>query len=289
VSVKINEDPPFARQLAEELAADKPELKLPCMSCAKEFPLVGPSGVPSITCPFCGYRSGEKHCEDILNTWAERRKREAEITRLGELLSKGPPAGKPPWFNCPFCRELLPASLAERNFAEVECPRCHHVDVYVYNGEAFRSFRDCLKALKLRLEETKKAKEKARERELAEAANEITTGAQPDPGQASGGYVYALLNSTMAGLVKIGKTEREPDERAKELSCGTGIPTPFVVAYAEWFQDCSAAEDYVHSLMEKKGFRVSQNREFFCAPLKAAIQAIMKAKEWEDQPKGTLA
>jgi hypothetical protein len=87
----------------------------------------------------------------------------------------------------------------------------------------------------------------------------------------------------MPGLVKIGKTEREPEDRAKELSAGTGVPTPFVVAYAEWFKDCSAAENYVHALLEQKGFRVAQNREFFCAPVKAAIQAIMKAKEQEDR------
>jgi Holliday junction resolvasome RuvABC ATP-dependent DNA helicase subunit len=98
-----------------------------------------------------------------------------------------------------------------------------------------------------------------------------------------GGYVYALLNATMPGLVKIGKTEREPDERAKELSCGTGVATPFVVAYAEAFIDCSEAEGFVHALLEREGFRVAQNREFFCAPVKAVIQAIMKAKEREDQ------
>jgi hypothetical protein len=111
--------------------------------------------------------------------------------------------------------------------------------------------------------------------------------------ESAGGYVYALLNSAMPGLVKIGKTEREPDDRAKELSGATGIPTPFVVAYEECFEDCSAAEDYVHALLEQTGFRVAQNREFFCAPVKAAIQAIAKAKEREDQggglPPGTDA
>jgi hypothetical protein len=132
------------------------------------------------------------------------------------------------------------------------------------------------------LGQRKKAKEKARRQELAEAAKEIGTATQPDRGQPDGGYVYALLNSTMPGLVKIGKTAREPAERAKELSAGTGIPTPFLVAYAEWFKESSAAEDYVHALLEQGGFRVAQNREFFCAPVKSAIQAIMKAKEQED-------
>lgn len=76
-------------------------------------------------------------------------------------------------------------------------------------------------------------------------------------------------------------------QNAEGQAGGTGIATPFVVAYAEWFKDCSAAEDYVHALLEQKGFRVAQNREFFFAPVKAAIQAIMKAKEQEDRCGGS--
>jgi hypothetical protein len=126
--------------------------------------------------------------------------------------------------------------------------------------------------------------------EMVDAANVRTTCEILDidrlghDAKNAGGYVYALLNAAMPGLVKIGKTEREPEDRAKELSGATGIPTPFVVAYAEWFKDYTAAEDQVHALLEQKGFRVAQNREFFCAPVKAAIEAIMKAKEREDRP-----
>ena len=206
-----------------------------------------------------------------------------KIKRLGELLSEESATRKAPRFICPFCRVELPSSLAERNFARVKCPGCNHDGLYIYNAEAFISPGDCERVLEFRLEKRKKAKEKARERELAEAAKEIGTETRPDQGQANGGYVYALLNAAMPGLVKIGKTEREPEDRAKELSGETGIPTPFLVAYAEWFKDCSAAEDYVHALLEQKGFRVAQNREFFSAPVKAAIQAIVKAKEREDR------
>jgi len=208
-----------------------------------------------------------------------------KIKRLGELLSVNPAGRKIPRFTCPFCRVELPSPLAERNFAHVTCPHCNQVDVYVYKAEAFDSQRECERILEFRLE--KRKKEEARERELSQAAKEIATVTLLDGGQANGGHVYALLNSTMPGLVKIGKTEREPDDRAKELSIGTGIPIPFVVAYAEWFKDHSAAEDYVHALLEQKGFRVAQNREFFCAPIKAAIQAIMQAKEREDRCGGS--
>jgi hypothetical protein len=45
------------------------------------------------------------------------------------------------------------------------------------------------------------------------------------------GFIYILINPSMAGLVKIGKTTRDPEARAKELSQATGVPTPFYVAY----------------------------------------------------------
>ena len=77
------------------------------------------------------------------------------------------------------------------------------------------------------------------------------------------GYVYVLMNPSMQNLVKIGKTKREPEERAKELSSTTGIPTPFVVVYSCYFESCSEVEYFIHKYLETEGFRVSSNREFF--------------------------
>jgi len=252
---------------------------MPCACCKTPFSVIQ-SGM---TRPHCGYAPSEQFCEEALKIRRERMGDWRKIKRLGKLLREDSSASKAARFICPFCRVELPPSLAERNFARVECPFCHHAGIYIYNAEAFHSPGDCERVLEFRLEKRKKAKDKARQRELAEAAKEIGTETPPDRGQTNGGHVYALLNSAMPGLVKIGKTEREPDERAKELSVGTGIPTPFLVAYEEWFKDCSAAEDYVHALLDEKGFRLAQNREFFCAPVKAAIQAIVKAKEREDR------
>jgi len=93
------------------------------------------------------------------------------------------------------------------------------------------------------------------------------------------GYVYVLMNPSMNNLVKIGKTERLPTERAKELSSTTGVPTPFIVVYDCYFESCSDAEKFVHTLLEGKGYRVSSHREFFEIPVKDAIDAVMKAKE----------
>ena len=93
------------------------------------------------------------------------------------------------------------------------------------------------------------------------------------------GYVYVLMNPSMQNLVKIGKTVREPEERAKELSSTTGVPTPFVVVYNCYFKSCTEAESFVHSFLENKGFRVSTKREFFEIPIKDAIDAVMNAKD----------
>ena len=93
------------------------------------------------------------------------------------------------------------------------------------------------------------------------------------------GYIYVLINYSMENLVKVGKTTRNPEERASELSSATGVPTPFIVAYDAYFDDCNMAEDYVHKKLEQKGFRLSNTKEFFQAPLKEIISAILEAQQ----------
>lgn len=93
------------------------------------------------------------------------------------------------------------------------------------------------------------------------------------------GYIYVLINYSMENLVKVGKTTRDVEERAKELSSATGVPTPFIVAFDTFFDDCSMAEDYVHKRLEQKGYRLSNNKEFFQAPLKEVISAILEVQQ----------
>ncbi len=90
------------------------------------------------------------------------------------------------------------------------------------------------------------------------------------------GYIYVLFNPLMTGLVKVGKTTRDPEERAAELSSSTGVPTPFIVAYQREVNDCTRAEDFVHSYLTNLGCRVNNNREFFRASLTTAIDAILE-------------
>lgn len=92
------------------------------------------------------------------------------------------------------------------------------------------------------------------------------------------GYVYVLINASMEGLVKIGRTAVEPAERASELGATTGVPTPFVLIFDAYFADSGRAEEYVHTLLEQKGYRVSPNREFFRAPTNEAVKAVLEAQ-----------
>lgn len=66
------------------------------------------------------------------------------------------------------------------------------------------------------------------------------------------GYVYVLINPSMEGLIKIGKTTKDPKERAREISASTGVATPFIVAYFRKFRNCHEAEKTVHWHFEKK-------------------------------------
>lgn len=90
------------------------------------------------------------------------------------------------------------------------------------------------------------------------------------------GYVYILVNPSANEFLKIGKTERDPEARAKELSSATGVPTPFYVAFQSYFQDCTRAEEFVHARLAH--YRVANNREFFRVPLRQAIDAILEAE-----------
>lgn len=87
------------------------------------------------------------------------------------------------------------------------------------------------------------------------------------------GYVYLLINPSMPGLIKIGRTRRDSRGRARTL-CTTGVPTPFEVAF-EIFSDVhETLEDQMHVALH--AFRVNSNREFFRYPLKDAIELLLR-------------
>lgn len=73
--------------------------------------------------------------------------------------------------------------------------------------------------------------------------------------------IYVLTNSSMPGLVKIGKTSRsDVESRMRELY-STGVPVPFECYYACQVENASKVEKSIHYAFGD--LRVNTNREFF--------------------------
>lgn len=93
----------------------------------------------------------------------------------------------------------------------------------------------------------------------------------------SSGYIYVLSNKSMPGLLKIGRTDRRPETRAKELTSATGVPIAFEIEFSVLVSDSIAAESFIHRTLETKGLRLAQNREFFKINLDQAIELLRQA------------
>ena len=48
-----------------------------------------------------------------------------------------------------------------------------------------------------------------------------------------------------------------------------------MVVYEQAVTECDQAEAFIHTLLARKGYRVSDNREFFRAPIPEVIAAIL--------------
>lgn len=86
------------------------------------------------------------------------------------------------------------------------------------------------------------------------------------------GYVYILVNPAFPRYVKIGKTTKDPEVRAKELSSGTGIPAPYGVAWDALVSNCDEVERLIHQRLAYA--RARNDREFFAIPLRKAVSLL---------------
>jgi hypothetical protein len=93
------------------------------------------------------------------------------------------------------------------------------------------------------------------------------------------GYIYCLSNPTMPGLLKIGMTERTPEERIKELAT-TGVPANFVIEIAKKVANVKEKEKIMHKLLEDSGY--NPQREFFTISLEKVkpFFSLMDGEEW---------
>ena len=100
------------------------------------------------------------------------------------------------------------------------------------------------------------------------------------------GYVYILVNPAFPSYVKIGKTTKDPDVRARELSLGTGIPAPYGVAWDAFVNNCDEVERLVHQRLANA--RARNDREFFAIPLRRAVSVLTEiATPFECDPELT--
>lgn len=75
-------------------------------------------------------------------------------------------------------------------------------------------------------------------------------------------------------IVKIGRTSRLTEQRAREISNGTGVPSDFEVLYEEDVFDSVLAEKLVHKKLD--AYRLNPKREFFSLPLKKAVKIVFE-------------
>ncbi len=82
------------------------------------------------------------------------------------------------------------------------------------------------------------------------------------------GFIYCLTNHYMPGICKIGRTDRSPSQRCKELSDATAVPLPFDIQFYFEVDNAMAVERAIHNAFAL--FRVNESREFFsCKPVDA--------------------
>ena len=92
------------------------------------------------------------------------------------------------------------------------------------------------------------------------------------------GWVYVLRNSAFKkSLLKIGRTARNPVERAHELGTATAIPEDFELVYFVHVSNRNDAEAAVHHRLDQ--YRKTQRKEFFEVSLTLAIGALDRVAE----------
>lgn len=87
------------------------------------------------------------------------------------------------------------------------------------------------------------------------------------------GFIYILSNPSLPGLLKIGKTSKDPKTRGDELYA-TGTPEPFKLEYMAFSDDMDSLERMVHKKLDS--YRPNKDREFFKVSRLAAINTIQK-------------
>ena len=79
----------------------------------------------------------------------------------------------------------------------------------------------------------------------------------------SEGYIYCFANKSMAGIYKIGMTEKTPEHRLSEANSSDTWrpPTPYTIEFAKRVSNPREKESIIHNIL--KHSRINSKREFF--------------------------
>lgn len=89
------------------------------------------------------------------------------------------------------------------------------------------------------------------------------------------GYIYALSNPAMPGLLKIGFTQHsDTKRRVLELSKNTAVPLHFVLEFEQLIENPVQYERLIHARLSQ--YRLSPDKEFFKIDLDTVEKIIRK-------------
>ena len=78
------------------------------------------------------------------------------------------------------------------------------------------------------------------------------------------GYLYCFSNPSMPNILKVGMTERTPEERLNEANRpNTFMPMPFKIEIAKKVINPKQKEKTLHTLLTQYTTRTNPRREFF--------------------------
>lgn len=92
------------------------------------------------------------------------------------------------------------------------------------------------------------------------------------------GYVYVISNPLFPDLVKIGFTDKTPEERIDQLD-GTGLPEAYIEHYRIKTKNARELEKRLHTHFDS--FRYKKDKEFFKLDPHEVYQVLMK---WGVEP-----
>ena len=85
------------------------------------------------------------------------------------------------------------------------------------------------------------------------------------------GFIYIMSNPSHPGLLKIGQTGKDPEERRKELG-STGVVEDFVLEYRALSEDYASLEREIHRALAS--VRTNPKKEFFSISVPEAVNKI---------------